>query len=133
MKLLGTLIALAIVGVCVYMLYGAFTFDPIAQGQENYKKVSTGMTWQQVVELLGEPKKVHVLKLDQFNMPAKGGGASFTPQRIEEGVKSPGWELGFVLPYTYSDRYEQEFWFDKEGKLTDKREMKISVEAPSPY
>jgi hypothetical protein len=116
--IIGLLILGVIVLGIVYYVGGTQSFDPTAQGKKARAAISPGMTWQQVIDVAGEPRKYQtILPRPRGGMTTLAPGAlvPFDRNSLTNELATNGHQHGFVFPYTFSEATRFLVYFDSKG------------------
>ena len=89
--------------------------------ETNWNRVQTGMTREQVAELLGEPSSRHRPKYsDEERLRAATGGVTLTAERWQYGDTLSSLATGALMPNEADERAWCVF-FGPDGTVTDRR------------
>jgi hypothetical protein len=129
LMLIKPAIILAIVGGMGYWGYELFTHDPVKQGRDKMAQLQIGMPLQQVVDIMGRPKKKVHIQLDG-EQRAKLQANSFEREVgwvddfLNTYGKDGGLRNGFYVEYQFATATVYQLYFDEQGKYQQNRELK---------
>ena len=123
MKFLIVLLLLVAAGIAVFVMQ-AKDHDPSKQGEDAKASISPGMSWTQVLDTAGEPKKYAYLILKKETI----GGVEvetmrpsplikFDRDRVAERVDTGDMPHGFVFRYVFSRSVAFAVQFDPAGNV----------------
>ena len=120
--LVGLVIVGGIAGVLLWQ--GLGSYDPTQEGRDAKKAIGPGMTWQQVIDTAGEPKRyqVVVMKIEKLFGEEREVFKALPPnefdrKRLMERMGANELEYGFVFPYRFSEKVAFAVWFDGTGTV----------------
>ncbi len=122
--ILSLLLGVACIGV--YYVGGTGNFDPTAQGKAAQAAITPGMTWEQVFDVTGDPKKYQIVNRkverqggEEFVYFKRTPPVKFKRERLVENLKNNTLPHGFVCPYNYSGSVAFSVVFDRTGTVTE--------------
>ena len=112
------IVALVAIGAAYFVIGGFVSYDPVKEGEEALAAVKPGMTWQQVIDTVGEPKRGQLMRQDDEGYVVPGGYFDYDAARFKELYDGGRYTHGFIFRYVYSDAMAFDVYFDNAGKVT---------------
>jgi hypothetical protein len=117
LKVIVGVLVLGGIGLAIaYYVGGAGSFDPTAQGRKVRAAITPGMTWQQVINVAGEPGKYQtILPKKHGGTPEPGALVRFDRNSLVQELATNVHQYGFVFPYTFSEARRFLVYSDPKG------------------
>lgn len=127
MKTILVLLSLCGLGWAAVYFYGGYaSFDPTEQGREALAKLSPGMTFAQVCDAAGEPKKFQVMVLESERIGGEvyehivpGPESRTTRENIGARILAGNMPHGFQTTYFFSHQVAFTVVYDLQGTVID--------------
>jgi hypothetical protein len=127
MKIVVGIIALILVGLAAMYFFGGYKeLDPDKQGREAKAAITPGMTFKQVIDAAGKPRKARTISVhkrkdgDEWIEDEQIGPLSeFKQNVIEDRLRQNNAPYGFILHYYFSDQVAFEVRFDAQGVVEE--------------
>ncbi len=125
MKLFAGIVVLAAIALVIaYYVGGTRSFDPTEQGRKARAAIAPGMTWQQVIDVAGEPNKYQtMLPKKAGGVPEPGALVSFDRNSLVSELATNVHRHGFVFPYAFSEASRFQVFFDSKGVVQQVADM----------
>jgi len=108
----------------VYYLGGYASWDPAEKCREAKNAIQVGMTWEEVVDAIGEPGKYQlIIEEEELQFGEKvtiyhpGLIRTFERGLVEADVANDKVPYGFLFIYRYSQQEAFRLWFDSDSRV----------------
>ncbi len=115
----------ALLLAAAYYLCGFHTFDATQQGKDARASIGPGMTWEQVFDLIGDPREYQpIMKTtkrfgpDSYDIFKPGPRNKFSRKGVSARLEEDSLPNGFLCTFTYSSSEAFTIHFDGTGTVT---------------
>lgn len=122
--LVGLIVVGGIILAGMYFFGGVAGHDPTALGNAAKAKIKSGMSWEQVCDAAGEPRKYRVFITqkkvvdgEEREFIKEGAELKFVRNLFTGDMKAGTLKDGFVFPYIFSHQAAFDVTFDGGGKV----------------
>jgi hypothetical protein len=122
---IGIVVLIAIGAAVVYFGGELFRFDPNKQAQDAMASITPGMTWQQVIDTVGDPQKVQVfiereemIGGEKTTVIKPGQPFDYNKSRHVNRIDNGEMPHGYIFVYWYSNASAFDVTFDPDGTVT---------------
>ena len=125
MKAVVGMLALLGVGWVVFYYVGGYaSFDPSDQYRKAKAAIGPGMTWEQVFQVTGDPRKYRIVNRhversggEEHESFSPSAPVDFRRERVSAALSSNGLPHGFVCRFDYTTSEALQLTFDGTGTL----------------